>query len=307
MRLLMNSKDWKKIRHRIEYVSVRLLLLLVWSASLSAALRGAEIFGWFVFWIVRVRRKVVMDNLKHAFPEKSIEERLLIARRSYQGFAKMVVDFMRYPIMDHETVLSLCELKNKDKEKLDWLIKNGKGSVMVAGHFGSWELMCAYLAAMGYPISSLVAKQHNKFVDQMMNDFRQSMGITIIHRGMAVRGLIKTLRNNGFIGLLADQDAHRTGVFVDFLGRKSSTHQGPAIFALKTRAPILFGTAIRLPKGRMRIEVDLLRFDHLKDLTPGNIQEVTQAHATILESYIRRYPDHWFWMHRRWKTKPPRS
>ena len=141
----------------------------------------------------------------------------------------------------------------------------------------------------------------------MMNDNRRMMGIKIIHMGMAVRGVIKTLRQNGFVALLADQDAHKTGVFVDFLGRPSSTHQGPAIFAIKTGAPILFGSAIRLSKGRMRIEFELLRFDHLKDITPSNIKTVTQAHASVLEKYVRRYPNHWFWMHRRWKTRSPRS
>ena len=303
----MNSRDWKKIRHRIEFLFVHVVLLLIWSASLSVALKGAEFLGWLLFSIFRVRRRVALDNLRHAFPEKSTGERLSIAKRSYQNFAKMIVDYMRFPVMDRETVLSLCKLEKGGKEKLEWLINNGKGAVMVAGHFGSWELMGAALAQMGYSISFLVGEQHNKFVDHMMNDNRRLMGIQIIHMGMAVRGVIRTLRNNGFVALLADQDAHKEGVFIDFFGKKSSTHQGPAIFALKIGVPIFFGSAIRLPRGKMRIEFELLRFDHLKDITPENVKEVTQAHAAVLEKMIRKYPDHWFWMHRRWKTKPPEN
>ena len=303
----MGSKDWKKIRYRIEFLFVRIELLLIWSASHSAALKGAEVLGWFVFSVLRVRRKVVLDNLRQAFPDKSPGELLSIAKVSYQNFAKMVVDYMRFPVMDRGTILSLCKLEKGGKEKLEWLIHNGKGAMMVAGHFGSWELMGAALAQMGYTISFLVGEQHNKFVDQMMNDYRRLKGIQIIHMGMAVRGVIRTLRNNGFVALLADQDAHKEGVFIDFLGRQSSTHQGPAVFALKIGSPVVFGSAVRLPKGKMRIEIELLRFDRLKGITPENVKIVTQAHAAVLEKMIRKYPDHWFWMHRRWKTKPPQK
>jgi KDO2-lipid IV(A) lauroyltransferase len=104
--------------------------------------------------------------------------------------------------------------------------------------------------------------------------------------------------------MLADQDAGTDGVFVDFLGRKASNHQGPAVFALRTGAPIIFGSAIRQPDGRHRVVAELLRFDELTEVTPENIRIVTQAYANLLEKMVRQYPDHWFWMHRRWKTRP---
>lgn len=299
----MASKRWKSIQHRVEFIILRGFLIIIWLVPLNTVLMIGDILGWFAFSVLRVRRRVALDNLAYAFPEKSREELEVIAKRAYQNFIKMTIEYMRFPLLDKEEVLSLCRL-DCGKE-LDWIIQNGKGGVLVAGHFGNWELMGSAIAQTGYPISFLVGEQHNKRIDDMMNHHRELMGIHIIHMGVAVRGVIKALRSNGMVALLSDQDAGKDGVFVDFFGRKASTPQGPAVFALKTGAPILFGSAIRLPGGRHRVEGEVLRFDHLKEITPENIREVSQAYTTALEKSIRAHPDHWFWMHRRWKTRPP--
>lgn len=298
----MRSERWKKIQHRVEYFFLQGFILLAWVVSLRTILMVADCMGWFVFSVLRVRRGVVMDNLARAFPGTSKEERLSIAKRCYKNFFKMIFEYIRFPLLDKETVFSLCSVEGL--EHFDWALERGKGGVLVGGHFGNWEFMGAAFAQLGYPVSFLVGEQHNKFVDDMMNEHRRLMGIRIINMGMAVRGVIKTLRNNEFVALLSDQDARSEGVFVDFFGRPSSTHQGPAVFALKTGAPILFGSAVRLPGGRHRFVLERLRFDHLEGITPENIREVTQAYTTLLERWIRAYPDHWFWMHRRWKTSP---
>jgi Kdo2-lipid IVA lauroyltransferase/acyltransferase len=293
----------KRIRHRIEYAVLASAVFLLSKGPLRFVLGAADVLGWTAFSVFRVRRKVALGNLRIAFPEKTESERKSIALSAYRNFAKMVFEYSRFPVMDRETVLSLCTLEGK--EKIDWILQNGKGAVLVAGHFGNWELMGAALSQMGYPVKFLVGEQHNKRVDDMMNRNRESMGIGIIHMGVAVRGVIRALRDNEMVALLSDQDAGREGVFVDFFGRKSSVHQGPAVFALKMGAPILFGSAVRLPQGRMRIVAELLRFDDLKEVTPENIAKVTQAYTSLLENAVREHPDHWFWMHRRWKTKPP--
>jgi KDO2-lipid IV(A) lauroyltransferase len=298
----MNSKLLKTIRHRVEYHVLMGFVLFVWLIPLETVHIISDWLGRFVWSILRVRRKVVLGNLRMAFPEKSQQELKQIALRAYQNFAKMVFEYSRFPLLDRETVLSDWEVDGI--EHIEWALKRGKGAVLVAGHFGNWEYMGAYLAQLGYPVSFLVGKQHNKLVDNMMNRNREMMGIRIIHMGIAVRGVIKALRNNGFVALLSDQDARRQGIFVQFFGKPASTHQGPAIFALKTGAPVIFGSAVRLPRGKHKVLVERLCFDHLNGITPENIREATQAYTTLLENKIREYPDHWFWMHRRWKTKP---
>lgn len=299
------NKKIKAFRHRVEYLFMLGIMKLAQSVSLKTTHRIANGMGWFTFNILRVRRDVVRENLAHAFPDKSESERVDIALRTYKNFSKMVLEYIRFPVLDKETILSLVEVDGIDA--FDWIKENGKGGVLVAGHFGNWELMGAAIAQMGYEIAFLVGEQHNKAVDAKMNEYRELMGIRIIHMGVAVRGVIKTLRRGGMVALLSDQDARREGIFVDFFGRPASTPQGPAVFALKTKAPILFGSAIRLPNGRHRVEAKILKFDHLDGVTPENIREVTQAYTSCLEDAVRRYPDHWFWMHKRWKTKPKKE
>lgn len=278
-------------------------MLWIWTSSLRTVHRFAEILGWMAFSIVRIRRKVVMENLSRAFPEISQKELEKIALRAYQNFAKMMFEYSRFPIMKKE-ILSLGELKGE--EHLRWAIKNGKGALFVAGHFGNWELMGAYLAQKGYPISFLVGRQKNHWVDDLMNAYRKCMGIEIIPIGIAMRKVIRTLWDNGWVAMLADQDAGKDGIFVNFFNTKVSNHQGPAVFALRTGAPIIFGSAIRLPNGRHRFEFELIRTDRFKGgATPENVLAITQAYTALLEKAIRKYPDHWFWMHRRWKTRLP--
>jgi len=292
----------KSARHWIEWRILTAVLFFLNRLSLRAVLAFADVLGWTAFTVIRIRRKVTLANLRIAFPEKTEAERIAIARRSYCQFAKMVFEYSRFPVMTREDVLSLCTLEGK--EDIDRVLQEGKGGVLVGGHFGNWELMGAALVQMGYPVSFLVGEQHNKRIDDMMNRNRERMGAGIIHMGIAVRGVIKVLRNNGIIALLSDQDAGREGVFVDFFGRPSSVHQGPAVFALKMGSPVIFMNAVRLPEGRMRIVLKAVKSDGLNEATPENVRKVTQAYTTLLEKAIRQYPDHWFWMHRRWKTKP---
>jgi KDO2-lipid IV(A) lauroyltransferase len=134
------------------------------------------------------------------------------------------------------------------------------------------------------------------------------MNMPSIPRGAALRGILKALHEKKFVAILADQDAGGNGIFVDFLGRPASTGRGPAAFVLKTRAPIVFCVTIREPQGRHRIEAELLTFDFSQNgaalSEEEKLKSVTQAWTKVLEKYVRQYPDHWFWMHRRWKTRP---
>lgn len=246
-----------------------------------------------------------MENLRRAFPDAAQKNLEKIALRAYQHFSKMMFEYSRFPIMKKEEILSLCQIEGE--EHLQWALQHGKGALFVAGHFGNWELMGAYLAQKGYPIAFLVGKQKNQWVDNLMNEYRKRMGIEIIPMGISMRRVIRTLWDNGWVALLADQDAGKDGIFVDFFNTKVSNHQGPAVFALRTGAPIIFGSAIRLPNGRHCFKFELVRTteQYQGGASRENILALTQAYTTLLEKAIRKYPDHWFWMHRRWKTRPP--
>ena len=160
------------------------------------------------------------------------------------------------------------------------------------------------LLSLEQGVQFLVGEQKNKAVDNLMNRLRESKGIGIIKMGAAMRNVLKALRGNQFVAMLCDQDAGSHGVFVDFLGRPASTPVGPASFALRTGACMIAGFILRenLSHHRVILEAPIL------PASTGDREEderqYTQAHTTLLEKYVRQKPDHWLWLHRRWKTKP---
>jgi KDO2-lipid IV(A) lauroyltransferase len=187
------------------------------------------------------------------------------------------------------------------RENLQAIKEIGKGAVMVTGHFGSWELMGAFIADEGWPIDYLVGEQHNLKVNKLMNDHRTMFGIGLIELGVAARGVFKAVKAGRMVAMLSDQDAGSDGVIVEFLGRPASTPKGPAAFALKTSASLACGFIVR-EGARQRIIIESPLRIELSNDKDEDIRRLTQAYTSMLEKYVRQYPDHWFWPHRRWKS-----
>jgi KDO2-lipid IV(A) lauroyltransferase len=289
----------KKIKYRLEYIAVLALLFVLNLIPYRLALLVGDAVGFLSFTILRIRRKVTLDNLKESFKDQfSHDDCVKIAARSYRNIAKGMIEFGLLPTLKKnlQRFLTIQGLENYQK-----ISEEGRGGVLVTGHFGSWELMGAFVAASGLPVDYLVGEQHNIHVNRLMNDHRRMFGVGLIEMGVAARGVIKALRNGRMVCMLSDQDAGSDGVIVEFMGRPASTPKGPAAFALKTGAPLACSFIIREGfKHRIVIEPPF-------DLTPtGNkdedIKQLTQAYTSLLEKYVREYPDHWFWPHRRWKS-----
>lgn len=264
-----------------------------------SALAIGSFLGWVAFDVLRVRRKVTMINLRNSL---GVHKNGLagIGRRAYRNFGKSMVEYSLFPSLSRQSVLGMVELEGA--ENFDQALARGRGAVVVAGHFGSWELMGAAVAQMGYPVDFLVGEQHNLLVDNMMNDLRMSMGIGIIKMGAAAKGVIRALKSNRFVAMLSDQDAGDDGTVVEFFNRPASTPKGPAAFALKMEAPIIMAFIVRQGRGKQKIVLEKPIFGKRSSNKEEDIKNLTQAYTNVLESYIRRYPDHWFWPHRRWKS-----
>jgi KDO2-lipid IV(A) lauroyltransferase len=292
----MNSH---KIKHRIEYRITNLIGGLARMIPYTWALAIGSFLGWVAFDVLRVRRKVTMINLRNSLGAHR-NGLAGIGRRAYRNFGKSMVEYSLFPSLSGQRVLSMVELEGA--ENFDQALARGRGAVVVAGHFGSWELMGAAVAQMGYPVDFLVGEQHNLLIDNMMNDFRMSMGIGIIKMGAAAKGVIRALKNNRFVAMLSDQDAGDDGTVVEFFNRPASTPKGPAAFALKMDAPIIMAFMVRQSRGKQRIVLEKPVFGRKTSNKEEDIRNLTQAYTSVLESYIRKYPDHWFWPHRRWKS-----
>lgn len=292
----MNSRT---IKHRIEYWITCLVGAFARIIPYPLALALGSLLGWLAFDVLRVRRKVTLINLRNSLGKKK-DGLASIGRKAYQNVGKSMVEYSLLPSLDKEKILSLVEFEGI--ENFDEALRKGKGAVLVTGHFGSWELMGAALSQKGYPIDFLVGEQHNLLVDNLMNDYRRSMGIGIIKMGAAAKGIIKAVKSSRLVAMLSDQDAGSDGTVVEFFGRPASTPKGPAAFALKMDVPIIMGFIIRENQKKQRIIIEEPIFVEKTPDKEEDIRKLTQAYTRVLEEYIRKYPDHWFWPHRRWKS-----
>ena len=291
----------RRVSHFVEYLLVLLVVKLGCILPLKASLFMGRLIGKIAFNVARTRRRITIGNLEAAFGnEKSHQEILGIARRCYENIGQAFIEFGRFPITNLKTIRKLVRIEGL--EHLRDAMAKGKGGLFVAGHFGDWELMGASFVAYGFPVSFLVGEQSNRAVDNMMNRYREGCGIKIIPMGISMRRVLKTLRSNEFVAMLSDQDAGRKGVFVDFFGRKASTPFGPAAFSLRTGSPIIVCSIVRERHGRHTVILEKPVYPEPSGDEQRDIERYTQLYTSIIEKYVRQYPDHWYWLHRRWKT-----
>ncbi|MBN2564341.1 MAG: lysophospholipid acyltransferase family protein [Candidatus Eisenbacteria bacterium] len=291
------------LRHRMEYAAVRAAQAAICLMPAALARAAGAFLGDVAFSVFRVRRRVVMKHLRRIFGGETSEEELVaIARESYRNFGRMTFEYGRFPMLRLRDVERVVKLTGG--AHLDDALAKGGGAILVASHFGNWEL-AATLATMGYPLTFLVGEQHNILVDRLMNRLRERFGVQTVPVTGNLMGVLRALRNNRIVAMLSDQDAGRSGVFVDFLGEKASTPYGPARMSARTGAPLIPGVAVREERGRHELIICPPVERPPADLpAEEQVRLLTQGYTSVFERFIRERPDHYFWMHRRWKTRP---
>jgi KDO2-lipid IV(A) lauroyltransferase len=289
----------RQFRHSIEYAAVRGALAMAGTLPLGVARAIGSSVGWVAF-ALGIRRDVTIDNIVRALGV-SRREAVRIGRRSYQNMGRSTMEFAAFRRWSHADIRRLVRMEGV--EHLQAARDAGRGVVCITGHFGSWELSGASLAAAGFPCNFVVGEQTNARVDDVMNALRQSQGNSIITRAFALKKVLTALRKNEFVALLADQDARKGGIFVDFLGRPASTVRGPALFAIRAGCPILPLSIHREGTGHCVVFEPPLWPDPSQD-EETSVRVLTQHFTDSLARQIRAHPDEYFWPHRRWKTKP---
>ncbi len=266
----------------------------------KSAQRLGAILGSGAFYIVGGRKRVAMENLRHAFPEKTEDERLAITKGAFRNFGIAFVELLWFPNFTKTNLFQIVSLSNEqavyDAEKA------GKGIILLTGHFGSWELSGLTAGAIVQSqLVIIVQTQNNLLVDKVINEHRCALGNRVVPMGMAVREIIRTLNNHGAVALAADQSAAMESIHIEFFGRKVTTHEGPAVFSLKTGAPIIMQFIIRQPDMSYVFRFEPISTENLPEDHEAAVEELTKRHTKMLEQYIRQYPDQWLWLHRRWK------
>jgi len=288
--------------HRVEYALARTLE----SAVSALPERAADGVGRRVGRAVHrlgIRRKVVEENLRLAFPGQPPEWIARTSIAAYEHLGREAAAILRLSKLDKQAIVDRTVPVGWDE--MEEALSHGKGVMLVTGHYGNWEIAAATVAARGVPIAAIVRRQGNRLVDERLNGLRRRLGVEIITQREAPSRVPRLLRKNAVIGIVGDQDARRAGVFVPFFGRPASTHRGPAVFALKLGAPVFACVARRLPGAEVRYEVSghgipVVRTGDLE----ADVTALTAALAARLEAEVRKAPEQYFWFHRRWKTRP---
>ncbi len=250
-----------------------------------------------------LRRRVAEENLVRAFPEKTDAERAAILAEHYHELGRVTVEYPRLgDLVRARPGEVVAEVRGI--EHLEHARAAGRGAILLSGHYGSIELLGAWLGRM-HPVSFVVRPLSNERVESWIARQRASAGVGTISASTRVREVYAGLRGNQWMAMLADQDARRHGVFVPFLGTPASTATGPARIAIATGAPIIMGFVTRRKDGRVELDIE----PPLESEDPAAAdaaERLTARHVAILERWVRRNPAMWFWLHRRWKTKPER-
>jgi KDO2-lipid IV(A) lauroyltransferase len=250
-----------------------------------------------------LRRRVAAENLAHAFPSWSAEQREQVLRENYRELGRVAAEYAR-----------LADLARRDGDEVvaethgleHPMALRGRGVLFLTGHFGNFELLGAWVARMQH-LDFVARPLANPGVDALLMRERAKAGVGLIPADRTgVRRIYEALRENGWVAMLADQDGGRNGVFVPFLGRPASTAIGPARIALATGVPIVMAHGFRRADGRhgLVMEAPLVAPD---PRAPDAAERLTAMHVARVEQWVRERPASWFWLHRRWKTRPPLS
>lgn len=290
--------------HALEYALFRGAAAVLGLLPERAALALGGALGWMAGSVLRVRRAVVDDNLAGAFPEGSADWRRRVARASYAHLGREAVAALRITGRGPEEVVRRTTIVGL--EAFREALRRGRGVVLVTGHLGNWEVGGAAFAARGLPVDAVAKGMANRRFGARLDASRRRVGVRLLTLEEAPREGLRSLREGRVLGLIADQDAREDGVFVPFFGREASTFRGPALFALRSGAPIFLGVSLREPgaPARYRVTVEPVPFVPTGDLE-ADIRALTAAHTAALERAIRKAPEQYFWQHRRWKTRPP--
>jgi KDO2-lipid IV(A) lauroyltransferase len=289
----------------LEYLILQGFRFIINLLPEGAALWIGRQLGRSAFHLDREHRRVALRNLLLAFGnEKSMEELRSIAKKTFEHLGMTAVEFFRIPGTDLETLKKKLTVEGLENVR-ELLDNRKKGALILLSHMGNWELMGFLTKILGYPLSVIARPvKKNPWVDRLVSEIRSATGIEVIFTEKASRKVIQALSRNRLVGILIDQRAKRSeGVWVDFFGKKAPTTPSLAILAMRTGAPVVPVFMVRDGYGKHRVLIEKpLEIVHSGDIKK-DIETNTQRINQTLESVIRRFPDQWFWVHRRWERK----
>ena len=287
------------ILEQLTYYGLKLFSFFVRSFPRKISNFFGMVLGQLIWLIIPIRKNVAKQNLKIAFPEKSENEINQIVRKCYQHFGMVLMDLFRTPNFKIKTIQKTVDIDSSDLE----LLTQESGGIIITGHIGNWEMMLPIFGINHIPFSVVVQFQRNKGAQKFFNEIRQIHGSKTILKGIESKVLLNEIQNGKYLGLASDQNAGKKGLMVPFFGKDTSIPKGAAVFKLKSKAPIFFCYCIADENRKYKLFVENLGNDFEQIESKNKVKEICKLIASDLENIIRKYPEQYFWFHRKWPKK----
>jgi KDO2-lipid IV(A) lauroyltransferase len=290
------------MRYQLEYLVVRGVALMVRVLPLSTVRALGESLGLTFYLVDRVHRRIALANLQVAFPKKSADECRIIAKSMFKHFGRLLVELLKFSSLSRERQMALVDWEGEERVRL--ALAQGKGILFCTGHFGFWEQQALAHALKFQPMAVMARPLDNPKLHNLLEAIRMSNGNEVVYRRGAVRKALRLLAEGKGVGILIDQ--HMTSadaIYVDFFGRPAATTSTLAALAIRTGAPVIPLFAFPAAGGRYR-----MIYEHPVEPPAHDsehaVREFTQRCTDVLEMHVRRHPELWLWMHRRWRDAP---
>jgi KDO2-lipid IV(A) lauroyltransferase len=288
-----------EMRHLLEYLIVSKVRVLVWLLPRRLVLAGGAAVGWMFYVLDAPRRRLALANLTAAFPVRPLRERRAIARATYTNVGRHLLDLIKVSSMPRDRLMSLVEFEGADV--VEQAYARGRGVIFYSGHFGVWELQVMAHAYRFEPLAMVSRTLDNPRLDALLERVRTRCGTRMIYRRGAIRQILRELAARRGVGMMIDQHLHHSSaIYVDFFNRPAATTSAIALLALRTGAPVVPIFSLPLPGGRYRMVYEPA-VEPPRTEGPEAVREFTERCTDVLESYVRRDPQLWLWMHRRWR------
>jgi Kdo2-lipid IVA lauroyltransferase/acyltransferase len=285
----------------LEFAAVRIVATVVSLLPMRVVRRCGAAVGRLAYALDAAHRRIALENLAAAFPSRPERERRVLARAMFAHFGSLLLELLKFGTYTPDQMHAAIDVEGEERARQAY--QQERGVLFFTGHFGYWEIQAIVEPLHGHPISVLARPLDNARLNEMLERIRTRTGNSVIYRQGAVRKILRELAANHGVALLIDQHLHTPdAVYVDFFRRPAATTSALAALALRTGAPVIPVFALPLPRGRYR-----LVYEHPVDPpqadTPDAVREFTQRCTDVLEMYVRRHPELWLWMHRRWRDQ----
>jgi len=298
------NKKYNPFRDWLAYFMLRVLIVFLYLFDIETNLKTACFLGRLLWKYYHRGRNRALDNLRASFPEKSEQWIWRTGRRSFEHIVMLTIDVLFTPrLVKKNNWRDYSRYKNVEQAK--WLMLEGRGLLMVGAHYSNFEIIGYLLGLFGFNVYSIARPLDNKYVSKYLYGVRRAAGQKIIDKTGATTLMEELTARGATLCFVADQDAGKKGIFVDFFGRKASTYKSIGLLAITKNMPIVVGYSRRVD-NRFYFEIGINRIIFPEEWADKDdpLKWVTAEYTRAIEEFVREDPSQYWWLHRRWKRRP---